>query len=206
LAWTVADHAGRDKPGRDELAIALAMRRGEQPGTVRHPRRRRQPTDLPPTFSHQRPGPDQPLGQTDMVRQSGVFIGNFDSCTNTLLLSDNGSHAVDKNSFQVSSQLTSAELTTSFKVHDFVSNSGFRFQRGHDLVRSWHAPPRSGQHSLRLRPGHARVSPISATCPRLAIASGTVSDGTTNFTPQAIQGVLDSGKNGQVLIGGTTCP
>ena len=35
LAWTVADLAGRDKPGRDELGIALAMRRGEQPGTVR---------------------------------------------------------------------------------------------------------------------------------------------------------------------------
>jgi len=28
LAWTVADLAGRDRPGRDELAIALAMRRG----------------------------------------------------------------------------------------------------------------------------------------------------------------------------------
>jgi magnesium chelatase family protein len=35
LAWTVADLAGRDRPGRDEVAIALAMRRGEQPGTVR---------------------------------------------------------------------------------------------------------------------------------------------------------------------------
>jgi len=35
LAWTAADLAGRDKPGRDELAIALAMRRGEQPGTIR---------------------------------------------------------------------------------------------------------------------------------------------------------------------------
>ncbi|HEX6757369.1 MAG TPA: hypothetical protein VF086_02995, partial [Propionibacteriaceae bacterium] len=35
LAWTVADLAGRDKPGREEVAIALAMRRGEQPGTVR---------------------------------------------------------------------------------------------------------------------------------------------------------------------------
>jgi magnesium chelatase family protein len=35
LAWTVADLAGRDRPGRDELAIALAMRRGEQPGAVR---------------------------------------------------------------------------------------------------------------------------------------------------------------------------
>jgi hypothetical protein len=32
LAWTVADLAGRGKPGLDELAIALAMRRGEQPG------------------------------------------------------------------------------------------------------------------------------------------------------------------------------
>jgi magnesium chelatase family protein len=35
LAWTVADLAGRDVPGRDELAIALAMRRGEQPGAAR---------------------------------------------------------------------------------------------------------------------------------------------------------------------------
>ena len=35
LAWTIADLAGRDRPGRDELAIALAMRRGEQPGAVR---------------------------------------------------------------------------------------------------------------------------------------------------------------------------
>ena len=35
LAWTIADLAGRDVPGRDELAIALAMRRGEQPGTAR---------------------------------------------------------------------------------------------------------------------------------------------------------------------------
>jgi magnesium chelatase family protein len=35
LAWSVADLAGRDKPGRDELAIALAMRRGEQPGPAR---------------------------------------------------------------------------------------------------------------------------------------------------------------------------
>ena len=34
LSWTVADLAGRDAPGRDELGIALAMRRGEQPGTV----------------------------------------------------------------------------------------------------------------------------------------------------------------------------
>ena len=35
LAWTIADLAGHDVPGRDEVAIALAMRRGEQPGAVR---------------------------------------------------------------------------------------------------------------------------------------------------------------------------
>ena len=35
LAWTIADLGGRDVPGRDELAIALAMRRGEQPGGVK---------------------------------------------------------------------------------------------------------------------------------------------------------------------------
>ena len=34
LSWTVADLAGRDVSGRDEVAIALAMRRGEQPGAV----------------------------------------------------------------------------------------------------------------------------------------------------------------------------
>jgi magnesium chelatase family protein len=35
VAWTIADLAGRDMPGRNELAIALAIRRGEQPGTVK---------------------------------------------------------------------------------------------------------------------------------------------------------------------------
>jgi magnesium chelatase family protein len=35
LSWTIADLVGRDVPGRDELAIALAMRRGEQPGSVK---------------------------------------------------------------------------------------------------------------------------------------------------------------------------
>jgi magnesium chelatase family protein len=34
LSWTVSDLAGRDVPGRDEVGIALAMRRGEQPGSV----------------------------------------------------------------------------------------------------------------------------------------------------------------------------
>ena len=34
LSWTIADLAGRDTPGRDEVAIALAMRRGDQPGTA----------------------------------------------------------------------------------------------------------------------------------------------------------------------------
>jgi len=34
LTWTIADLAGKDVPGRDEVGIALAMRRGEQPGTT----------------------------------------------------------------------------------------------------------------------------------------------------------------------------
>ena len=34
LMWSVADLAGRDIPGPDDVAIALAMRRGEQSGTV----------------------------------------------------------------------------------------------------------------------------------------------------------------------------
>jgi magnesium chelatase family protein len=34
LSWTIADLAGRDFPGRDEVAIALAMRRGDQPGAA----------------------------------------------------------------------------------------------------------------------------------------------------------------------------
>jgi len=34
LAWSVADLAGRDRPSRDDTALALAMRRGEQPGTL----------------------------------------------------------------------------------------------------------------------------------------------------------------------------
>ena len=30
VAWTLADLAGRDRPGSEDVAVALAMRRGEQ--------------------------------------------------------------------------------------------------------------------------------------------------------------------------------
>jgi magnesium chelatase family protein len=35
VAWTLADLAGQDRPGRDEVGVALAMRRGEQAETTR---------------------------------------------------------------------------------------------------------------------------------------------------------------------------
>ena len=34
IAWTVADLVGRDRPSADDVVLALAMRRGEQPGTL----------------------------------------------------------------------------------------------------------------------------------------------------------------------------
>ncbi|MCW2809560.1 MAG: hypothetical protein JWP61_18 [Friedmanniella sp.] len=34
VAWTLADLGGRDRPAADDVAVALAMRRGEQPGTL----------------------------------------------------------------------------------------------------------------------------------------------------------------------------
>ncbi len=34
IAWTVADLVGRDRPNADDVVLALAMRRGEQPGTL----------------------------------------------------------------------------------------------------------------------------------------------------------------------------
>jgi magnesium chelatase family protein len=36
VAWTLGDLAGRDRPGVDQVRTALAMRRGEQPGTPSH--------------------------------------------------------------------------------------------------------------------------------------------------------------------------
>ena len=35
VAWTLADLAGQDRPGRDQVGVALAMRRGEQAETTR---------------------------------------------------------------------------------------------------------------------------------------------------------------------------
>jgi magnesium chelatase family protein len=34
LAWTISDLAGRDRPGREQLHVALALRRGEEPGAA----------------------------------------------------------------------------------------------------------------------------------------------------------------------------
>jgi magnesium chelatase family protein len=34
IAWTLADLAARDRPGREQVATALAMRRGEQTSSL----------------------------------------------------------------------------------------------------------------------------------------------------------------------------
>jgi hypothetical protein len=156
-------------------------------------------------FSHLRPAPDQPLGKPDQVRQAGVLVAKFDSCTDTLLLDARGTKLVDQKTFEVSSQLTSAKLTTSFNVHDFVSNSNFDVSV--DVTWSDAGPLVSSRDNIHFDfgsgcKGVTHFSDLS----RLANVSGTVSDGATNFTPEATQGVLDSGKEGQVLLGGTACP
>lgn len=113
------------------------------------------------------------------VSGADVFIGQFDICTNTQLLGASGS-TLNAN-FQVGKKLVSASLNTTISVTDFVSGNTFDVS----VNLTWtstsaiaHEISSFHQHTK----GFTENGHFNADF-RDANASGTVSDGTTNFTP-----------------------
>jgi hypothetical protein len=149
----------------------------------------------------------QPPGPPDK-RSLLLFIRIFqrDDCTGTLLhnVEDFQFRELDNAAFKVSNSLTPARLTTSLTVED---SAGGRFDVNVDLTWSVADRPRPIRDTIHfeLAPGCNLTAHVS-NAGRVASASGTVSAGTTNFTPEPGEGFVDYHKVGQVTIGGTACP
>jgi hypothetical protein len=112
-----------------------------------------------------------------------VFIGKFDNCTQTVLLQASGS--TSSPTFQVSKTLSSASLSATIPVFDEVSGKMFNVA----VSQTWTA---TGPLSIESSTFHIHTQGFTTNSHfigkfRNATASGTVSDGTTNFTPSPSQ-------------------
>jgi hypothetical protein len=108
-----------------------------------------------------------------------VFIGKVNNCTNTSLL--NASGGTDSPSFQIDQELLSASLSATIPVTDSVSGNTFLVS----VNMTWTSTSAIG-HQNATSHYHTKGFTINSHSNadfRDAIASGTVSDGTTNYTP-----------------------
>src|SRR5215469_316735 len=108
-----------------------------------------------------------------------VFVGQFNSCTQTQLLAAFGS--TSSPTFQIAKDLTSASLNATISVFDSVSGNTFNVS----VSMTWTSTSAIA-HENQTFHFHSKASTENFHANadfRIANASGTVSDGTTNFTP-----------------------
>lgn len=141
------------------------------------------------------PGPDT------ILSFASVTISQYDICNEIQLLLAYGSASpLTEGEFDISKKLDSAALNATVNLFDEVSTTTFDV----DVSLSWIGTgPISRQHtnSHFHTPGCIINSHGKGTS-RTAEASGSVSNGATNFTPQAsVDASLVQVKNGTVTIG-----
>jgi hypothetical protein len=113
------------------------------------------------------------------VSTADAFIGKFNNCTNTTLLYASG--GTDNPTFQINKDLLSASLSATIPVTDTVSGNTFSV-----FVNMTWTSTGGIQHQIitqHYRTQGFTINSHSNADIRDAIASGTVSDGTTNYTP-----------------------
>ncbi len=128
---------------------------------------------------------------------ANIFIGQMDWCTGTQFLFASGS--VSNVNFQIDQKLLSASLKTIIDVYDNVSNTTFPVS----VNLTWTSTSAIGHENSTFHihtKGITENSHVNADF-RDATASGTVSDGTTDFTPSpAFLAQIMSAKHFDVTI------
>ena len=133
---------------------------------------------------------------------SGVLlaISQYDACAGVQLLAAEGFAPLGDPDFQVFGNLESATLNATVNVFDFVTGTSF------DVFVSltWTATGpvnRQSSHSHFDSPG-CKVNSRFIGSFRGAVATGSVSDGSTNYTPEPSLGFdIFKAKSGEVVIG-----
>ena len=141
-----------------------------------------------------------PPGPRSASSGTFLFISQFDACVGMQLLAADGFASLADPDFQVARKLNSATLSATVNVFDFVTSTSFDV----DVNLAWTgAGPLLREHgNFHFQaPGCKFNSHFNRTF-RGAEASGSVSDGATNFTPDPSLGAsIFSAKNGDVVVG-----
>lgn len=138
-------------------------------------------------------------GRPTVSSEAEIIISQFDVCTDTLLLAAEGSATLAADEFQIDRQLTTATLDTTIEVFSLLSDMSYPV----DVSVSWTGvgPTSRLKDHFQIKDPVFKFNVRFAGTFRDAEASGTVSDGTTNFAPEpAIFANFASVKNGEVVI------
>lgn len=139
-----------------------------------------------------------PSGESDSGLGALVSIVQFD-CTGGLPLNAFVFASLEDQDFEISNHLKSATLKTTVTLFDFVSNTSFDVS----VDMTWTGVgPRTNQRAIfHSETDGCRINGWLKGASRLAEASGTVSYGATNFTPEtSTQAQLTAAKDGSVFI------
>jgi len=141
-----------------------------------------------------------PPGPSSASSGANLFISQFDACTGEQLLAADGFASLADPDFQVARKLTSATLNATVNVFDFVSGTSFDVF----VDVTWTGTGPLGRQNGNFHfhsPGCNFNSHFNSTF-RSAEASGSVSDGATNFTPDPSLGAsIFSARSGDVVVG-----
>jgi hypothetical protein len=130
--------------------------------------------------------------------EANIAVSQYDSCTDTLLLAAEGAAALSPEAFQID-DLDSAALNTAIELFDSISGSSFVV----DVALTWEGvgePLRLRDHIHIVTRAFSINFRFDGT-DRPAAAAGTVSDETTNFTPEpGVDNSLRAIRSGQVAV------
>jgi hypothetical protein len=140
--------------------------------------------------------------QTGRTSTSSVwlFVSRYDSCTNTYH-SGSGYTELGQDDFEISPSLRSASLNTSVEVYEYGSGQTVPVS----VALKWIADGDSSKDKIRYQtryPDGSKVMYQSSGLFRQAVASGTISDGTVDYTAgeQSDWAGLSSTKSGSLTI------
>lgn len=134
----------------------------------------------------------------EVQSEASMFVSRIDQCTGTQLIEAEGFAELTPEEFQAD-RLHAATLGTTIELFDFLSATSFPVE----VNIAWTGTGASvteRNHSHFSAPGFKVNARFSGTV-REATATGPVTDGTTNFTPEpAVSAHLSSVKLGEVEI------
>jgi hypothetical protein len=127
-------------------------------------------------------------------------VSRYDACTETVLLDAEGFAVLSDPDFQASRKLDSAVLNTTVNAFDEVSRTWFEVSIHLNWAGTGPLTPQNSTTHFDSPDCHINAhfnNPL-----RAAEASGTVSDGTTNFTPEpSVEAAISSSNYGVVTVG-----